>query len=75
MDLSSPKFGLYKEVKLIQDKINDPKLIINAFILSVTKFKDLLNFNSSQEDLEKRNILFMAEESEKYLSKMFSAMN
>lgn len=49
MDLTHPKLGLYKEVKNLEATLNsqakpgEPKLVLNAFILSPTKFSDLLN--------------------------------
>jgi hypothetical protein len=36
MNLTDPKLGLYKEVKVLQEKLGDPKLTLNAFILSGT---------------------------------------
>ena len=74
MSLSDPKFGLYKEVKVLQEKLGDPKLILNAFILSGTAFDDLLNLSCSQADLEERNILFMGVVGQGYLPKLFTRM-
>lgn len=71
LSLSDPKFGLYKEVKVLQEKLGDPLLTLNAFILSVTKFSDLLNTTCSQGDLEQRNVLFMDDGGPVYLRKMF----
>ena len=71
MNLTDPKLGLYKEVKVLQEKLGDPKLTLNAFILSVTDFGDLLNVTYKQEDLEDRNVLFMNEGGSVYLRKMF----
>lgn len=64
LPLSHPKFGLYKEIKVIEEKLGDPDLVLNAYILSETKFEDLLNLECSQEELERRNILFMGMGSE-----------
>ena len=71
MNLTDPKLGLYKEVKVLQDKLGDPKLTLNAFILSGTAFGDLLNMSCKQEELEDRNVLFMNEGGAVYLKKMF----
>lgn len=71
LSLTDPKFGLYKEVKVLQEKLGDPLLTLNAFILSVTKFSDLLNTTYSQGDLEQRNVLFMDDGGPVYLRKMF----
>lgn len=80
MDLTHPKLGLYKEVKTLeadlhkQAKPSDPKLILNAFILSPTKFSDLLNVGDETKKaaLEERHVLFMEDGAQKYLSKMFN---
>lgn len=71
MNLNDPKLGLYKEVKVLQKKLGDPKLTLNAFIVSGTQFTSLLNVSCKQADLEKRNVLFMPDGGQVYLKKMF----
>jgi hypothetical protein len=72
MNLTDPKLGLYREVKVLQDKLADPKLTLNAFILSGTPFDSLINVNCEKSDLEDRHVLFMNEGESVYLSKMFA---
>ena len=79
LDLSHPKLGLYKEVKTLETSLNkpgEPPLVLNAFILSPTKFADLLNKGDSMKkaDLERRNVLFMEDGASAYLQKMFAAL-
>lgn len=71
MNLHDPKLGLYKEVKVIQKKLGDPKLTLNAFIVTPSELTSLLNVSSKQEDLEARNVLFMHDGEQVYLKKMF----
>jgi hypothetical protein len=71
MNLTDPKLQLYKEVKVLQDKLGDPKLTLNAFIVSGTQFASLLNVSCKQVDLEDRNVLFMTDGGQVYLKKMF----
>ena len=71
MNLNDPKLGLYKEVKVIQGKLGDPQLTLNAFIVSGTQFTSLLNVSCKQADLEERNVLFMLDGGQIYLKKMF----
>ena len=71
MNLNDPKLGLYKEVKVIQEKLGDPKLTLNAFIVSGTQFANLLNVTCEQAELEDRNVLFMPDGGQVYLKKMF----
>ncbi|MBO9469599.1 DEAD/DEAH box helicase family protein [Endozoicomonas sp. G2_2] len=80
LDLSHPKLGLYKEVKTLeaalasQAKPGDSALILNAFVLSPTKFADLLNVGDSAQktDLEDRHVLFMQDGRSSYLGKMLN---
>ncbi|KFI05465.1 DEAD/DEAH box helicase family protein [Massilia sp. BSC265] len=79
LDLSDPKLGLYNEVKKLettlasQVKPGEPPLVLNAFVLSPTKFSDLLNIGDpgKKAELEDRHVLFMEEGGEKYLTEMF----
>jgi hypothetical protein len=70
MDLNDPKLGLYKEVRVLQSKLGDPNLMLNAFIISGTPFADLINVSFEQADLEDRNVLFMSDGEQVYLKKM-----
>lgn len=74
INLTDPKFGLYREVKVLQTKLADPMLVLNAFILSRTKFADILNRNCSEQDLAQRHVLFMEHGGGSYLPKMFGKM-
>jgi hypothetical protein len=56
---------------MIQGKLGDPKLTLNAFIVSGTQFTSLLNVSCKQADLEERNVLFMPDGGQVYLKKMF----
>ena len=79
LDLSHPKLGLYKEVKTLeaalaaQAKPGEAPLVLNAFILSPTKFTDLLNVGdpNKKTDLENSNVLFMEDGANTYLKKLF----
>lgn len=74
MNLTDPKLQLYQEVKGIQEKLADPKLTLNAFIVSATKFTNLINVTCDQSELELRNVLFMDDGGPVYLKKMFERM-
>ncbi len=74
MSLNDPKLGLYKEVKVLQKKLADPMLTLNAFIVSGTQFSSLLNVSCKQAELEERNVLFMPDGGPVYLKKMFQRM-
>jgi hypothetical protein len=75
MSLNDPKFGLYKEVKVLQEKLADPDLVLNAFVLSATPITDLINVTCTEQELEERHLLFMGSEKQTaYLEKMFERM-
>ncbi len=74
MNLTDPKLQLYQEVKTIQQKLADPNLTLNAFIVSATRFTNLLNVACDQSELEARNVLFMDDGGPVYLKKMFERM-
>ena len=82
LDLSHPKLGLYKEVKSLektlaaQAKPGEPPLVLNAFVLSPTKFSDLLNVGdpTQKAELENRHVLFMEDGGKTYLNKLFAKL-
>lgn len=70
MSLNDPKLGLYKEIKVLEEKLADPKLNLSAFIVSPTPFNNLLNVSCKKEDLEACNVFFMSD-GQTYLKNMF----
>ena len=82
LDLSNPKLGLHKEVKTLETTLaqqagpNEPPLVLNAFILSATKFSNLLNVGdpAQKAELERRNVLFMEDGANRYLKKLFKVL-
>lgn len=69
MSLEHPKFGLQAEVKKLEQELK-LDVILNAFILSITKRQDLINVPTmGKQQFEDKHILFM--EDEDYLMKMF----
>lgn len=74
LDLSGPKFGLYREIKQIEAQLTDKNISLSAFILSITSFSDLINAagTTTKSDLENRNVLFMDDGGPAYLGKLLS---
>lgn len=80
MDLNHPKLGLYREIKNIEADLtshaanDEPTLTLNAFVLSPTKYSDLLNVGGQikKQELEDRHVLFMEDGFNNYLTKMFN---
>lgn len=83
MDLNHPKLGLYTEIKKIEADLTkqaaagEPALTLNAFVLSPTKYADLLNVGDKvkKQELEDKHILFMEDGGSSYLKKMFDRIN
>lgn len=82
LDLTHPKLGLYKEIKTIEATLEkqagpgEPRLILNAFVLSPTKFSDLLNVGdlTKKAELEDKHVLFMADGGDYYLTRLFDRL-
>jgi hypothetical protein len=79
LNLTHPKLSLFKEVKAIEDTLNsqakpgEPRLFLNSFVLSSTKFADLVNVGgyTTKKELEDRHILFMEDGPAEYLRLLF----
>ncbi len=54
----SKKVLFFRQIKTIEQRLNDPKISPNSFILSWTPYQDL-NCDKTQEELENMNVLFM----------------
>ena len=74
LNISDPKFGLFREIKQIEKQLGDGMISLSSFILSVTTFNDLLNVmgTTSKSDLEDRNVLFMDDGGPAYLGKLLT---
>lgn len=75
LDLSSPKFQLYREIKTVEKELKDPDLTLNSFILSITKYDDLVNITNfkTMEELEESHVLFMLDKPETYVEQLLNA--
>ncbi|GGN02652.1 DEAD/DEAH box helicase family protein [Shewanella xiamenensis] len=74
LNLDDAKFGLYKEIKVLEPKLADKDLSLSAFIVSETLHSDLLNVSAPKHELEERNVLFMEDSGPVYLEKLFRKM-
>lgn len=72
VNLADPKLQLFTEIKTLENSFNDPKLTLNAFILTDTAYGDLLNVTSvaTKAELEDRRLLFMDGTPGAYIGKM-----
>ena len=66
----SEKVMFYKRIKDIEKRLNDPTVVLNSFILSWTRFPQL-DWGQSRDELEKMHVLFMNDERDRYIEKLF----
>lgn len=71
LNLDDAKFGLYKEIKELEKKLCDDNLILSAFIISETRFVDLINVSEPKDKIEERNVFFLEDTGSIYLEKLF----
>lgn len=71
--LGDEKVQFHKRIKDIEKRLGDPDVILNSFILSWTKFRQL-KWGESQEEFENNHVLFMAEDRDHYVGKLFKDM-
>ncbi len=68
---ASEKVQFYKRIKDVEARLNDPTIELNSFILSCTEYKNL-QWGPTQEELEQQHVLFMEDDREHYLEKLFA---
>ena len=64
-DLSHEKIQLHKEIKNIQKALDNPDIMLDSYIFSVTPYKELiknLTKPPKKEDYIKEHVLFLEDE-------------
>ena len=70
---ASEKVLFYKRIKDVEQRLKDPTVILNSFILSWTRYPQL-QWNNSQDELESMHVLFMTGDRDKYIGKLFDRL-
>ena len=70
---ASEKIMFHKRIKNVEKRLKDSTVILNSFILSWTPSSQL-KWGMSRDELEEMNVLFMVEDQEKYLDKLFAKL-
>ncbi len=67
------KIGLSEEIKKIEKKLNDEKVILNSCIVSVTPYNEIKGADGvmTKQELEDNNVFF-EKDGEDYIGKMFA---
>ncbi len=72
-----PKVRFHKEVKEIQNKLGDPNVFLDSFIISNTLRADVnwwSGGSASKRDFTKNHILFQKDEKDSYISNLLSVV-
>jgi len=70
---ASEKILLHKRIKDIEKRLNDPSVVLNSFILSWTPYPRL-KWGKTQEELEEQHVLFMTDDRDGYIGKLFDQL-
>ncbi len=72
-----PKISFFRTVKTLEQRLADPAVILNSFIIATTRFREVPDWLTpgtglpmSKEDLESRNVLFQNEDRATYIGKL-----
>ncbi len=66
----SEKIQFHTRIKDIEQRLGNPDVILNSYILSWTQYPKL-KWDKSQDDLEKMHVLFMTDDRDRYIEKLF----
>jgi len=69
----SEKIQFHKRIKNIERRLDDRNIVLNSFILSWTKYPQL-KWEKTQSELEDQNVLFMTNDRDHYLDKLFASL-
>lgn len=70
---ASEKILFHKRIKDVEKRLNDPTVILNSFILSWTRHPQL-KWDNTPEELEDMHVLFMTDDRDRYIDKLFDRL-
>jgi hypothetical protein len=70
---ASEKVLFHKRIKDVEQRLEDPSVILNSFILSWTRYPQL-KWNNTQDELEDMHVLFMTNDRDRYIDKLFARL-
>jgi hypothetical protein len=70
---ASEKVQFHTRIKDVEKRLHDPSVILNSFILSWTRYPQL-KWDNSQEELENNHVLFMTDDRDRYIDKLFARL-
>lgn len=74
LEPNDPKIEFYKTIKTIEKQLDDPNVILNSFIVSVTPYSIVRNWNGgmSEADFALKHIFF--QENTNYIEQLFQEL-
>jgi hypothetical protein len=69
----SPKVLFHQTVKGVEQRLNDPKVVLDSFILSWTRHGQL-DWGLTRDQLKAKHVLFMTEDRATYIGEMFGML-
>ena len=70
---ASEKILFYKRIKDVEKRLGDPAVILNSFILSWTKYTQL-KWGLLREEMEQNHVLFMTDDRNHYVEKLYHSI-
>jgi hypothetical protein len=71
--LNDPKIEFSKTIKELEERLGDPTVVLNSFIVSTTPFKSVGWWaGDEKQEFERRNVLFQVEDKSVYISQLFT---
>jgi len=74
--ITDSKLQFYRHIKEFEHRLNDNKIILNAFTIANTYYSVILNtgLKLSKEEMEEQHILFQNDDKETYIDKMIQGI-
>ena len=70
---ASKKVLFHQKVKEVEQRLGDPVVVLNSFILSWTKH-GTLDWGLTRDQLKERHVLFMTENQDTYIAELFARL-
>lgn len=72
-NIMDEKVQLYKKLSEIQTNLKNSNIVLNSFILSPTRYRDLVHYGHTMGDWHDNNVFFMKDD-DKYLDLLFQSI-
>lgn len=65
-----PKIRFHHTIKDIEERLGDPNVTLNSFIISNTPYDEISHFGYSKAEFEDHHVLFQKEDNHTYIGTM-----